>query len=246
MGPDRILQILQDCADAVGHVFGEFQGQGYSGLRDTQYHLDVAADAAALAILRGAGWRVVSEESGDSGGEDDGIIVVVDPIDGSTNCDRGIPFFTTSLAVLERGELIAALVRNHADGQTYTAIRGGGAYRDGVSISPSGQQTVRGSLVSFSGHPDRHIGWGQIRALGAASLEGCFVADGRLDAYTVAQRSSLSTWDYLAACLIAREAGAVVVDYGNNDLVAWDRRPRAPLFAATTELAQEFLALGPL
>lgn len=246
MGPDRILQTLQDCADAVGAVYGEFQGRGFSGARDTQYHLDVAADAAALAVLLGASWRVISEESGDSGGTDDDTIVVVDPIDGSTNCDRGIPFFTTSLAVIEKGELVAALVRNHADGQTYTAIRGGGAYRNDVRITPSAQKTVRGALVSFSGHPERHVGWGQIRALGAASLEGCYVADGRLDLYTVAQRSSLSTWDYLAACLVAREAGAVVLNYGSDELVAWDRRPRSPLFAATPELAQEFLALGPL
>lgn len=246
MGPDRILHTLQDCADAVGAVYGEFQGHGFSGQRETQYHLDVAADAAALAVLRGAGWRVISEESGDSGGADDETIVVVDPIDGSTNCDRGIPFFTTSLAVLEKGQLVAALVRNHADGATYTATRGGGAYRNGLRISPSNQRSVNGALVSFSGHPERHVGWGQIRALGAASLEGCFVADGRLDLYTVAQRSSLSTWDYLAALLIAREAGAVVLNYGTEELVGWDRRPRAPLFAATPELAQEFLALGPL
>lgn len=244
MSPDSILEVLMDCATAVGEVFGAHQGRGYSGHRATQYHLDVAADEAAVSVLHRAGFRVVSEESGETGAGD--LTVVVDPIDGSTNCDRGIPYFATSLAVLEGETLVAGLVKNQADGTTYYATVGGGAYRDGERISPSRQSTVAGALVSFSGLPERHVGWGQIRALGAASLEGCFVADGRLDLYTVAQRSSLSTWDYLAAMLIATEAGATVLSYGDHNLVGADREPRFPLFAATAELAREFLTHGRL
>ena len=244
MSPDSILEVLVDCAAAVGEVFGAHQGRGYSGQRATQYHLDVAADEAAVSVLHRAGFRVVSEESGETGSGS--LTVVVDPIDGSTNCDRGIPYFATSLAVVDGETLIAGLVKNQADGTTYYATLGGGAFRDGERISPSNQATVAGALVSFSGHPDRHAGWGQIRALGAASLEGCFVADGRLDLYTVAQRSSLSTWDYLAAMLIAREAGATVLSYEGQNLVGTDREPRFPLFAATSDLAQEFLTHGRL
>ena len=244
MSPDSILEVLVDCATAVGEVFGAHQGRGYSGQRATQYHLDVAADEAAVAVLHRAGFRVVSEESGETGSGD--LTVVVDPIDGSTNCDRGIPYFATSLAVVEGSTLIAGLVKNQADGMTYYATLGGGAFRDGQPITPSAQTTVAGALVSFSGHPDRHAGWGQIRALGAASLEGCFVADGRLDLYTVAQRSSLSTWDYLAAMLIATEAVATGLFYDGQDLVGTDRAPRYPLFAATADLAQEFMGHGRL
>lgn len=244
MSPDSILEVLVDCASAVGEVFGAHQGRGYSGARATQYHLDVAADEAACNVLHRAGFRVVSEESGETGSGD--LVVVVDPIDGSTNCDRGIPYFATSLAVLDGSELIAGLVKNQADGSTYYATLGGGAFRDGARISPSSQSTVAGALVSFSGHPQRHAGWGQIRALGAASLEGCFVADGRLDLYTVAQRSSLSTWDYLAAMLIATEAGAVVTSYDGPNLVGTGREPRYPLFAATSQLALEFMGHGRL
>ena len=244
MSPESILEALMDCAAAVGKVFGAHQGRGYSGQRATQYHLDVAADEAAVSVLHRAGFRVVSEESGETGSGN--LTVVVDPIDGSTNCDRGIPYFATSLAVVEGETLVAGLVKNQADGTTYYASLGGGAFRDGERISPSQQTAVSGALVSFSGHPDRHAGWGQIRALGAASLEGCFVADGRLDLYTVAQRSSLSTWDYLAAMLIATEAGATVLSYDGQNLVGTDRGPRFPLFAATPELAQEFLSHGPL
>ena len=244
MSPDSILEVLMECADAVGEVFGAHQGRGYSGQRATQYHLDVAADEAAVSVLHRAGFRVMSEESGETGSGD--LVVVVDPIDGSTNCDRGIPYFATSLAVLDGSELVAGLVKNQADGTAYYATAGGGAFRNGEPISPSAQKTVAGALVSFSGHPERHAGWGQIRALGAASLEGCFVADGRLDLYTVAQRSSLSTWDYLAAMLIATEAGAIVTSYDGPHLIGSDREPRFPLFAATQELAVEFLGHGRL
>ena len=244
MSPDSILEVLVDCAAAVGEVFGAHQGRGYSGQRATQYHLDVAADEAAVSLLHRAGLRVVSEESGETGTGD--LTVVVDPIDGSTNCDRGIPYFATSLAVVDGTTLVAGLVKNQADGTTYYATLGGGAFRDGERIGPSSRTSVAGALVSFSGHPERHVGWGQIRALGAASLEGCYVADGRLDLYTVAQRSSLSTWDYLAAMLIATEAGATVLSYDNQDLVGIDRGPRYPLFAATADLAQEFLSHGRL
>jgi myo-inositol-1(or 4)-monophosphatase len=124
---------------------------GYSGLRSTQYHLDIAADEVALRVLHGAGFRVVSEESGVTG--DGEYTVVLDPVDGSTNCDHGIPFYATSLAVLRNDELVASLVVNHATRVTYEAEKGAGAYRNGEKISPSGQVDVVKSIVSFSGLP---------------------------------------------------------------------------------------------
>ena len=63
--------------------------------------------------------------------------------------------------------------------------------------------------MGISGFPGRHPGWAQFRALGAASLECCAVADGVLDAYMVVGRSTLYGWDYLAGLLICREVGAV-------------------------------------
>ena len=72
------------------------------------------------------------------------------------------------------------------------------------------------------------------------------VADGSLDLYTVAQRSSLSSWDYLAGVLIAREAGASVYEYEGQNLIFSGREPRYPLVAASEELALAFLAHGRL
>jgi fructose-1,6-bisphosphatase/inositol monophosphatase family enzyme len=244
MEHNTILEHLHACADAVQGAYASEQGRGYSGQRATQYHLDLAADAAALQVLTRAGFRVLSEESGLSGSGQ--LTAVLDPIDGSTNCDRSIPFFATSIAVLDNDGLVAGLVVNQSSGVRYWATRGGGAWRDGERIGTSGQVEVAGALVSFSGLPERNIGWGQIRALGAASLEFCLVADGSLDLYTVAQRSTLNPWDYLAGMLIAQEAGAFVGDYNGEDLIIDQAVVRRPLVAATQELGLEFMSHGPL
>ena len=92
----NLIDPLRQCALEIRESLVGQRGRGYSGQRATQYYLDLAADEVAVRVLTGAGFRVVSEESGVSGeGE---YTVVVDPIDGSTNCDHGIPFYATSLA----------------------------------------------------------------------------------------------------------------------------------------------------
>ena len=241
---NSLFEPLSACAAEIGEVIQGHRGRGYSGVRDTQYHLDLAADEVALRVLLGAGFRVLSEESGVSGeGE---LTVVVDPIDGSTNCDRGVPFYATSLAVLRGDELVAGLVMNQATGTVFAAEKGGGAERDGVTIRSSGQRDLSKSIVGFSGLAERNIGWAQNRSMGAASLEICLVADGSLDAYGVAQQSTLNTWDYLGGLIIAREAGAVDADYRGEGLVTASDVVRRPIFAATEELLQQFLAAGTL
>jgi len=186
----------------------------------------------------------VSEESGVTGSGP--YTVVVDPIDGSTNCDHGVPFYTTSLAALRDGELVAGYVVNHATGTAYEAERGAGATRDGQAIGASGCDRLGEAIVAFSGLPEHHAGWAQFRALGAASLEICLVADGSLDAYGVAQRSTLNPWDYLAGLLIAREAGAVDADYRGEELVTDGAVVRRPIIAATERLLGELVQIGPL
>ena len=226
----------------IGDVVKSQLRRGLSGARATQYHLDVAADEVAVRVLGGAGFRVVSEESGVTGSGD--LTVVVDPIDGSTNADRGIPFFATSIAVMRGDELIAGLVRNQATGTVFEAEKGSGAVRDGVTIHPSGQTDMSQAIAGFSGYPSRNLGWAQNRSLGAASLEICLVADGSLDVYGVAQHSGLNTWDYLAGLIIAREAGAVAADYLNEELEVSADVIRHPVFAASASLLSLMIEAG--
>ncbi len=228
------MDVLRTCALEINDVVDSGTHAGFSGQRPTQYYLDLAADEVALRVLLGAGLRVVSEESGVTGHGD--YTVVVDPIDGSTNCDHGIPFYATSLAVLFQGQLVAGLVRNQATGTVYEAEIGAGAMRDGTPIHASGQTLISKSVVAFSGLPLRHLGWSQYRALGSAALEICLVGDGSLDAYMVARSSTLNPWDYLGGLVVLREAGGVGVDLEDRELVTDQAETRRPIFGASHEL----------
>jgi len=233
---------LRETALEIGRAVSEHRGRGYSGQRETQYFLDLAADEVALRILGSNGYQVMSEESGLTGSG--GLLAVVDPIDGSTNCDQGIPFFATSIAIMRDSELVGGLVYNHATGTFFESEKGSGAFRDGIAIHASTETDFSNSIVAFSGLPPRHLGWAQYRALGAASLEICLVADGSLDVYGVAQRSTLNPWDYLAGMLIAREAGAVMADYLGEELEISAAEVRRPVFCATPELLEFMLDVG--
>ncbi len=244
MDDHSILATLNAAATAVKESLIGFSEKGYSGLRETQYKLDLVADAAACGVLLDAGIGVISEESGTTNG-DAQLRCVVDPIDGSTNCDHGVPFFATSLCVLDADGPRVGLVRNQATGVTYSAIRGQGAWRDDIVITPSTTTDLGDALVAFSGLPTAHHGWAQFRVLGAASLEICLVADGSLDAYLQAGSSRINPWDYLAGYLICQEAGAVFVEQDGLELVVEGPANRRPIVASTAELAAVLIHAAP-
>jgi myo-inositol-1(or 4)-monophosphatase len=234
-----LLAVLDEAAAAVRAALDDLEEWGPSGGKPGQYHLDLAADAAALPILHGAGLTVLSEESGLSGDSPSGLLAVIDPVDGSTNAHRRVPFYSTSICVLDAEGPRVALVHNHANGDRYAAVRGDGAVKGGRAIRPSGCEDLRGAIVGISGFPGEFPGWAQFRALGAASLEVCAVAEGVLDAYTVAGRSTLFGWDYLAGLLVCREAGAAEAERDGRELVVRDGSRRRPLVAATRSLVDE-------
>ena len=234
MTDDQLLQILRDAADAVHESLATVTDWGPSGVRDGQYALDLVADAAALGILRGAGLAVLSEESGLTG--DGPLLVVVDPVDGSTNASRGVPWYSTSLCVLDKDGPRIGLVHQQVTGVRYEAIRGEGALRDGAPIRPTECRELGEAIVAVSGLPDHNAGWAQLRMFGAASLDICAVAEGVVDAYTVGGESTLYPWDYLGGLLLCTEAGAVAVDGGGQNLVSRRADRRAPVVAATPEL----------
>jgi myo-inositol-1(or 4)-monophosphatase len=242
----QLLQVLDEVAHAVRAALDGLDEWGPAGTRPGQYRLDLAADAAALPILHRAGLAVLSEESGVTGDPTASLLAVIDPVDGSTNAHRGIPFFATSICVLDADGPLVGLVVNQATGTRFEAARGGGARRDGEEIAPSGCRDLSAAIVGISGFPGTHPGWAQFRALGAAALEFCAVAEGVLDAYSVVGRSTLYGWDYLAGMLICDEAGAVTLERDDADPVVRDAQPRRPVVAATRELALQLHGRGDL
>ena len=171
------------------------------------------------------------------------LLAVLDPVDGSTNASRRIPWFATSICVLDEEGPLAALVVNQATGVRYDAVRGAGARRDGEAIIPSRAESLRRSLVGLSGYPPRHLGWGQFRSLGAAALDLCAVADGTLDGYVDCLPDAHANWDYLGGLLVCLEAGAPIGDAMGRDLVVRDASTRrTPVAAGTPALFEELLA----
>jgi fructose-1,6-bisphosphatase/inositol monophosphatase family enzyme len=243
---EELLELLGSAARAVRDAVVGFERRGLSGERATQYHADLVADRAAIEVLVTAGVQVVSEESGRTG--DGALVCVLDPIDGSTNFDRGIPFYSTSMCVLDAGEMRCSLVVNLATDTWYSAVRGKGASKDGEPIAPSVVTALGSAIVSCAGAPTRNPGWAQFRALGSASLELCAVADGSLDGFVVLGAARLNPWDYLGGLLVAEEAGAIVRESDGKELVVETASPRRLVAAATTDLLgalERFVASEP-
>ncbi len=128
MEPADLLDLFDRLVAETAVALGELDDWGPSGLRVSQYQHDVVADDIIVGGLGEAGLGVLSEESGLVG--DAAVTVVVDPVDGSTNGSRGIPWFAASLCAVDAAGPLAALVVNLATGIRYRAVRGGGARRD--------------------------------------------------------------------------------------------------------------------
>ncbi len=239
----QALELFDDVAAAVTTALGSLRRDEFGLLPDGahggQHGSDVASDAAALAVLDNAGVGVLSEESG-LRRADHPLLVIVDPLDGSTNASRGIPWYATSLAAVDAEGLLAALVLNQATGAKFWATRGGGAFADGRRMHTSTCDSWRKAITGLSGLPSKWLGWNQFRALGACALDLCAVADGVLDAYVDCSRDAHGVWDYAGGMLILQEAGGYMADAFSRDLIV--REPtlkRTPIGACNEAVARQ-------
>ncbi len=242
MDDAALLDVLHDAATAVRAALDRLSDWGSAGTHPGQYLSDLAADEVALAVLDGAGLGAMSEESGLHHGDRD-LIVVLDPVDGSTNASRGLPWYATSLCAVDGDGARAALVVDQASGLRFEATRGGGARVDGVPLVPSRCRDLGDAIVGLSGYPPMWFGWKQFRAFGAVALDLCAVAGGRLDAYVDCSPSAHGPWDYLGGMLVCQEAGALVAEAWDRDLVTTDHTARrTPIAAATPPLLTQVVA----
>jgi fructose-1,6-bisphosphatase/inositol monophosphatase family enzyme len=234
-----VLSVLDDAVAEILHALEGVDDWRPAGDRAGQYRIDLVADAAATPVLLGAGLGVVSEESGAHATERD-VVVVMDPVDGSTNAAHQIPWYAASLCAVDGDGLLAAVVTNLATGERFAAVRGEGATCDGEPCQPSGCDRLGDAIVALASIPPAPLGWRQCRGLGAAALDLCAVAAGRLDGYLACTRDAHGAWDYLGGMLVCAEAGAVTADAFARDLLTleWTDR-RTPLAAATPSLLDE-------
>lgn len=244
LSDDReILGFLHDVADAAADVIDETDLWEMTGHREGQYSGDVAVDEVVVDMCEAAGFAVFSEESGagDWTPGDDRLLVVVDPVDGSTNASRGLPWFATSLCVVDAEGPRVALVAEQSGSETrYAAIRGVGANVDGVALRVGPNSDPTTAVVGVNGVADREHGWWQIRSMGAASLDISLVARGALDGWV--DYHGHGVWDYLAALLICAEAGVLVAEADGLDLVVFDHDARRrPVVANSSAVLESLL-----
>lgn len=238
VGPDDLLDLFHRTSDAVSATLAGVRDWGPSGLRPGQYAADLKADEAALSVLREAGVGILSEESPPTGLDAD-IVVVLDPLDGSTNASRGIPHCATSLCAFDAEGPVVAMVAHQARATRWWAVRGKGAWRDGTAITPSDCCDWSAAVVAISGPAPTDPGWAQYRAFGASAIDICLVADGTVDAFIDMSVDAHGVWDYAAGWLIGREAGIEVRDAHDRELLAldWQAR-RTPVAAPATLMAR--------
>lgn len=204
-------------------------------------------------------YRIISEECGVVEKSKSKPIIVIDPLDGSTNAIRGYPCYSISIAFALEPKLsgiVAGGVMNVVTGDIFTAIRGEGAYLNGKSIKPSNTKKIEDALIAvdlnirsrISGYIAKlsHVieKANHFRFIGSNALEICFVAAGICDAF-IDLRGFLRVTDFAAACFIVNEAGGVIVnDKGDFFDFNLELNERGKFIAACTyELSNEILSL---
>ncbi|HTI22169.1 MAG TPA: inositol monophosphatase family protein [Kutzneria sp.] len=212
-----------------------------------------AADRASEQLVRDRlaqlrpGEPVLGEEEGGTSSLD-GLVWVVDPIDGTVNYLYGLPFYAVSIAAQLDGVSVAGAVVEPVSGRIWTASRGGGSFLDGRPLRAAATTRLDLSLLGtgFSYDHARRLRQADaisrmlgkvrdIRRCGAASLDLCAVAAGWEDAYL---EHGLHRWDWAAGGLIAEEAGAIFRPPGPDD----DGLGPEATFAAAPGIADQLRA----
>ena len=192
--------------------------------------------------------RIIGEELGADGAIDQGLVAIVDPLDGTTNFLHGYPNYCVSICVALDGVPQAGVVYDVARGGLYNAMAGGGAFVDRTPIRVSTITSPARALIG-TGFPFKDVTHADLyvkqmrrlmpvvsgmRRAGAAALDLCDVARGRFEAFW---ELYLNPWDLAAGVLIIREAGGRVTDFSGADA----RMIGGPIVASNGVMHEWFL-----
>jgi myo-inositol-1(or 4)-monophosphatase len=183
--------------------------------------VDVAAERAVTAVLRARtpGFAILAEE-GEGRGTTGEWRWVIDPLDGTTNFIRGIPFFAVAVGLERNGEPVAGAIVDPTRGTEWHGASGEGAWRGDVRLRVSAR-TRLGDAIALTGIPFRDLtplqpylqglervarGTAGIRRMGSAALDLAYVAAGRVDGFW---ERGLNSWDLAAGLILVREAGGM-------------------------------------
>ena len=216
--------VIRDATAERGKLVWESKGRS-----DFVSEVDKSSERAIAEIVRTRlpSARLIGEELSPHGISTTGLVVIADPLDGTTNFLHGYPEYSVSIAIARDGVLCAGVVLNVPRGDEFTARRGGGAFLDGKRIHVSDLREPARALIG-TGFPFKTVeklpeylrqfslvmrGTAGIRRAGSAALDMSSVASGRFDAFW---ELVLAPWDVAAGILMVQEAGGVVTDLDGN------------------------------
>jgi myo-inositol-1(or 4)-monophosphatase len=225
------------------------------GDRDMATELDYAVERALRSHLRERtpDIAILGEEEGVTGDEDAELLWALDPIDGTANLVHGMPLTGVSLGLMHRGRPILGVIDLPFLGSRYWAAEHAGAYSGDRRITASRTASLRDAVVAVGDYAvgadadDKNglrLALGEqlagrvqrVRMLGSAAIDLAWVAEGKLDA---SMTMSNKPWDTAAGVIIARGAGAVVLDQDGSDHTS----ASTATIAAAPGVAEELLAL---
>ena len=220
------LKVAAALAKEAGALCLEIQqnlgGVKYKSKKDVVTRADIASEKLIVEGLRKAfpEHSIRTEEAGVIEGVDPRYRWIIDPVDGTVNFSRGIPFWGISIALHFEGKPLVAVVNLPRLGELYTAIKGEGAFMNGKPIHVSDESDPVHAIVS---NGDFNVGdvakinaqnsknfareaetFERVKCLGSAVIEGCFTACGRIDCFVMTMSYP---WDIAAIALLVEEAG---------------------------------------
>lgn len=241
---NQILSLALECAESAGKIISDIRasrslGITHKGTRDLLTQADLQSEKDILSRIRARypDHAILSEEAGQklSPAELAGPLWVVDPVDGTTNFAHDLAHVGISIGFIENGIGQVGVVGAPFLGELFHATIGGGAFLNNQRIKAAQLTNLEEVLVATGFPYDRSNGLKEIRdqayrvltscrdirRLGAASLDICYVACGRFGAYF----ESVRPWDMAAGAVIAKEAGAMVGHHAGP--ILGDRHPDA-------------------
>jgi len=230
-----LLDITREAARAGAAIIRDASGQRdklvweSKGRSDFVSEVDKASETEIAAIIarRLPEAIILGEELSPTAVVGNGLVVIADPLDGTTNFLHGYPEYSVSIAIARDGVLCAGTVLNVAREDEFTATKGGGAFLNGKRIRVSSLREPGRGLIG-TGFPFKNVemlpryleqfslvmrGTAGIRRAGSAALDMSNVACGRFDAFW---ELVLAPWDIAAGILMVQEAGGIVTDLEGN------------------------------
>lgn len=230
---DKFLEVAKQAALEAGKVITKYSGKvhqkntKFGDLSDFATEADLEAEKVIISLLSKnfPDHNIITEESENM---DKGAIYtwVIDPLDGTTTFEHGLPFFSVSIGLLKNNQPYLGVIHRISTNDIYWAKQDEGAFLNGEKIQVSSEKSLEGAAVIVDlGHKQKRppkldlyikpmvYNAGYIYSFGSAVLTLAFVADGKIDAGI----SQAWIWDFTAAAVILTEAGGKVTDFEGNE-----------------------------